>query len=165
MAQELTPKGPGKTPSRFAGSFEDFRSEVDRLFDSFFGGFLSPRMAGMGMTMVAPVVDVKEDDKRILVEAELPGLNEKDVELTIRDHYLTISGEKKSETEEVEGSYHVKERRYGSFQRVLRLPESVDESKIEAVVDNGVLRVTLPKKPEAMGEQKKIAIKAGNMGK
>lgn len=160
MAQALTPKGTRTPAARFSEPFEDFRTEIDKLFDSFFGGrFLHPRDADDDMEMAVPTVDVKEDDTRIMIEAELPGLDEKDVELTLRDHVLTIAGEKKSEKEEKKDNYHIMERRYGSFQRVLRLPDTVDEDKIEAVVEKGVLKVTLPKKPEAVSEQKKIAIK------
>lgn len=94
-----------------------------------------------------------------MVEAELPGLDEKDVSLTMQNGVLTIQGEKKLEFDEEKENYHVMERRYGSFQRSLRVPDTVDEGKVEARFDNGVLKVTLPKRPEAGGAQRKIEIK------
>lgn len=162
MGQAMTPKGSNTPATRYGGPFAEFRGEIDRLFDNFLGGgFPRPRLLDEDTDMVMPTLDVKEDDTRILVEAELPGLDEKDVELTLRDHMLTISGEKKFEKREEKDDYHIMERRYGSFQRTLRLPETVDEEKIEAVVEKGVLKVTLPKKPDAVAQQKRIAIKAG----
>jgi HSP20 family protein len=111
---------------------------------------------GFGLT---PSMDVKETDKEITIEAELPGLDEEDVSLTIQNGVLTIEGEKKLEHEEDKEDYHVMERRYGSFQRSLRIPDTVNEDKIEARFDKGVLKVVLPKRPEAASEQRKIEIK------
>jgi HSP20 family protein len=104
-------------------------------------------------------MDVKETDKEIVVETELPGLNENDVSLSVQNGVLTIEGEKKLDYDEEKDDYHIMERRYGSFQRSLRLPDTVDESKIDARFDNGVLKVTIPKRPEAASEQRKIEIK------
>jgi HSP20 family protein len=106
-----------------------------------------------------PSLDVKETEKEIVVEAELPGLDEKDVSLTIQNGVLTVQGEKKLEHEEAKENYHVMERRYGSFQRSLRIPDTVNEDDIEARFDKGVLKVILPKRAEAASEQRKIEIK------
>jgi HSP20 family protein len=93
-----------------------------------------------------------------VVEAELPGIDEKDVSLSLQAGVLTIRGEKKHEHEEEKENYRMMERRYGSFQRSLRLPDTLDEDKVEASFNNGVLKVSLPKRPEAMGKQRTIPI-------
>ena len=109
----------------------------------------------------APHMDVRETDKDIVVEAELPGIDEKDVSLSLQDGVLTIRGEKKHEHEEEKENYRMMERRYGSFQRSVRLPDTMDEDKVEASFNNGVLKVSLPKHPEAIGKQRTIPIKKG----
>ena len=106
--------------------------------------------------MLVPNMDVKETDKEIVIEAELPGMEEKDVSLTLQEGVLTVQGEKKIEYDEDKENYHMMERRSS-----LRLPDTVDEDKVEARFENGVLRITLPKRPEAGGAQRKIEIKTG----
>ena len=106
-------------------------------------------------------MDVRETDKEIVVEAELPGIDDKDISLSLQDGILTIRGEKKHERDEENESYRMMERRYGSFQRSLRLPHTVDEDKVEANFDKGVLKVKLLKRPEAIGRQRTIPIKKG----
>ena len=147
---------------RYADPFSALRAEMDSLFDSFMGGL--PAFSGMfgssggrGFTLT-PHVDVKETDKEIVVEAELPGMDEKDISLALQDGVLTIRGEKKHEYDEEKENYRVMERRYGSFQRSLRLPDTVDEDKVEASFGNGVLKVIVPKRPEAIGKQRTIPI-------
>jgi len=108
---------------------------------------------------LAPSIDVSENDKGIEVTAELPGVDEKDVEVTLADNLLTIKGEKKSEREEKEEGSYVSERSYGSFQRSFSLPYEVDAGKVEAKFDKGVLKISLPKSPELKKKTKKIAIK------
>ena len=145
---------------RYSDPFGTLRSEMDRLFDSFMGG--CPRSQACLVTRgfaLSPSMDVKETDKEILVETELPGLGEKDISLTVQNGILTIQGEKKLDYDEEKENYHVMERRYGSFQRSLRLPDTIDDTKIDARFDNGVLKVTLPKRPELTREQRKIQIK------
>ena len=127
---------------------------MDRLFDTFLGGGFPtfPSIFGSGVgrsAMLVPRMDVKETDKEIIIEAELPGLEEKDVSLTLQNGILTVQGEKKIEYDEEKENYHMMERSYGSFQRSLRLPDTVDEDKVEARFENGILRVTLPKRSEA----------------
>src|SRR5262245_29484176 len=146
------PDRPGKkhVAPRYSDPFSALRAEMDSLFDSFMGGL--PAFSGMFGTSrdrgfsLAPHMDVRESDKEIVVEAELPG------------GVLTIRGEKKHEHDEEKENYRVMERRYGSFQRSLRLPDTVDEDKVEASFDNGVLKVRIPKRPEAVGKQRKIPI-------
>jgi HSP20 family protein len=148
---------------RYSDPFGTLRSEMDRLFDSFMGGLPTfPSMFGPGGSRgfaLSPSMDVKETNKEIVVETELPGLDEKDISLTVQNSVLTIQGEKKLDYDEEKENYHVMERRYGSFQRSLRLPDTVDDTKINAHFDNGVLKVTLPKRPELTREQRKIEIK------
>ena len=148
---------------RYSDPLGTLRSEMDRLFDTFMGGLPTfPSMFGPSGARgfaLTPSLDVKETDQEIVVEAELPGLEEKDVSLMMQNGVLTIQGEKRLEFDEEKENYHVMERRYGSFQRSLRVPDTVDEGKVEARFENGVLKVTLPKRPEAGGAQRKIEIK------
>src|ERR1043165_1033974 len=141
---------------RYSDPFSALRAEMDSLFDSFIGGL--PAFSGIfGSTggrgfALTPHMDVTETDKEIVVEAELPGIDEKDVSIALQDGVLTIRGEKKHERDEEKENYRMMERRYGSFQRSVQLPDTVDEDKIEATCNNGVLRVSLPKRPEAIGK-------------
>ena len=105
-----------------------------------------------------PNVDIKESDKAVTLTAELPGIDEKDVDLSVRDGMLTLKGEKKYEHEEEKEDIHMVERRYGSFQRSFRLPDTVNADKIDAKFDKGVLRVVMPKTAQAASPVKKIAI-------
>lgn len=136
--------------------------EMDRMFEDFF----DRRMRGLPgllsrnerVGLLTPRIDVKENDKSIVVTAELPGLDENDVEVTFRDGVLTVKGEKKLEEEKDEDNYHVTERRYGSFQRSFSVPESVDEAKTEATFDKGVLTVNMAKRATAAKAAKKIKV-------
>ena len=150
---------------RRADPFGLFRSETDRLFDAFLGSGLPtfPGLFGSGVgrgSMLVPRMNVKETDKDIIIEAELPGMEENDVSLTLQNGILTLQGEKKIEYDEDKDNFHVMECSYGSFQRSLRLPDTVDEDKVEAHFEKGVLMVTLPKRAEARSRaQRKIDIK------
>ena len=105
-----------------------------------------------------PSIDVRETDTDLVVEAELPGMDEKDVSVTLSNDVLTLKGEKKSEREEKKEDYHVMERSYGSFQRSFRLGDTIDPDKVTAAFDKGVLKVTLAKRPEAVKTEKPIPI-------
>ena len=161
--RSLVPFGFGGTQLARRGSADDpfisFRREMDRLFDDFVSGRGMTRWPGEGAG-VDLRFDVAETDNEVKVTAELPGVDEKDVEVTLTDDLLTIKGEKKREQEKKEESYHMVERSYGSFARSLRLPFPVDQSKVEARFRNGVLTVTLPKPPEAQKPAQRIEIKA-----
>lgn len=167
MAQDVEKRDTGsdRPAPRYSDPFSALRNEMDRLFDNFTGsgfGSLSnfPRsLAGLSSaSAVVPQLDVRESDKEIVVEAELPGIEEKDISLTFQDGILVLKGEKKFENKEEKDNYHLMERRYGSFQRTMRVPDSVDEDNVQANFDNGVLTVTMPKKPEAVKKEKKIEI-------
>ncbi len=148
--------------------FETLRKEVDRVFEDFGEGFWRRPFRSLaaldrawpGKLVATPAVDVSETDKAYEITAELPGMDEKNVEVNVANGGLTIRGEKKEEKEEKKKDYYVSERRYGSFERYFTLPESVNADKIEATFKNGVLRVTLPKTEEAQKPAKKIDVKA-----
>lgn len=135
--------------------FVTLQREIDRLFDDFTRGF--PRWTA-GSDALVPVTDVTETDKEIEITAELPGLEEKDVEINVSDNVLTIKGEKKAEKEEKDKNYRLVERSYGSFSRSLELPSGVNPDTIKANIQNGVLKVTVPK--PAPAQTKKIEVKA-----
>jgi HSP20 family protein len=133
--------------------------EVDRLFDDFTRGFPAlPTLPSAGAVELMPSMDVSETDKEIEITAELPGLEEKDVQINLADNLLTIRGEKKAEKEQKEKDYRLVERSYGSFARTLELPEGVNPDAIKATIDKGVLKVTVPK--PAPAQVKKIDVKA-----
>ncbi len=143
--------------------FESLRREIDRLFDDWrlpskVLGFEVPR-ASRAIWQVAPAMDLTEKDDAYEITAELPGIDEKDVEIKLSNHTLTIKGEKSEEKEEKQKDYYLSERRYGAFQRSFRVPDGVAADKIDANFAKGVLTVKLPKTTEAKAE-KKIAVKA-----
>ncbi len=147
--------------ARGTDPFLALHREMDELFDRFFGdGEVAawPPASWAGASFM-PKVDVSETDKDVCVTAELPGLDEKDIDLALAENALTIKGEKKVEKEEKEeGRYHV-ERSYGAFQRRITLPCEIDPDKVKATFKKGVLSVTLPKTAKAQST-KKIAISA-----
>ena len=105
-----------------------------------------------------PSVDLHENEKLIMIEAELPGIEEKDVDLSVQDGVLMVKGEKKFQKKEDKNEYHIMERRYGSFMRSMRLPETADEESITANIDKGVLTITVAKKPGSETMERKIEI-------
>jgi len=150
-------------PSLFGrnGDIGSLLREVEKTFEDFsrrtpFAGF-----PGFGESLAAPKIDVAEGKDGIDVTAELPGVDEKDIDVTLTDGVLTIRGEKKSERDEQDKdkSWHVVERSYGSFSRSIRLPYDPDQSKVEAKFDKGVLHVHLPKPAEVAKKEKKIEIR------
>ena len=108
---------------------------------------------------MSPELDVRENPDAITIEAELPGVDEKDISVTVANGMLTIKGEKKQEKEDRNENYYLAERSYGMFQRSLRLPESIDDSKVEAKFAKGVLKITAAKRPEAVKAERRIEIK------
>jgi HSP20 family protein len=137
-----------------------FRREMDRLFDDFFGAWGGRALApfGEGWGAFSPQVDVAEMEDEIKVSAELPGLDNEDIDVSLSDDVLTISGEKKEEKEEKGKNYYRSERSYGAFRRDIPLPSQVDADKVDAVFQKGVLTITLPKTAEA--KAKKVTVKA-----
>jgi HSP20 family protein len=150
MARELVKWEPLREVSRL-------RREMDRLFEDFFG--LRPAWGRAWEMEWAPAVDVAETADQVVVKAEVPGIDPKEINISLVGDVLTIKGEKKSEREEKKESYHLVERSYGSFSRSLTLPAAVDADKIEAKYEKGVLTVTCPKKETV--KPKAIPIKTG----
>ena len=128
---------------------------LSRRLDTVFRG--EDGEAGEAMANWAPTMDVIEKDESILLRAELPGMQEEDVEITVENRHLTIQGEKKFAHEESEGNYRRLESRYGSFYRTFSLPSSVDQERIDAHFSKGVLEIELPKAEQA--KPKKISVK------
>jgi HSP20 family protein len=160
MARTEITKSPEKSVASSRDIFTAMRDEMDQIFNRFEQGW--PRWPGIFPrtgAFTVPELDVRENTNSILVEAELPGVDEKDVSVTLANGVLTIKGEKKQEKEEKGESYYLAERSFGSFERAIRLPDTVDETKVEAKFDKGVLRVTAAKKPEAVKAERKIEIK------
>lgn len=158
--KDLAPWHHGKSGTP---ALSDLQREVDRVFESFWNGFGTPALregSGLGVSMDVRV-DTSEDDKAYHVTAELPGMSEKDVEVTFADNTLTISGEKKEEKEVKEENYHRRERSFGSFRRAFSLPAEVDEAKISAAFKDGIMTIDLPKSKTAQKKAKKITIQRG----
>ena len=159
------------TPAPMPDPWRSLRSEMDRLFDRFAGGygFHIPSFRRLfdvepasrqesSFSFPTPAVEVTEDDKTYRITAELPGLEQKDIEIVVTGDMLTLKGEKRYEKEEKDR--HVSERAYGSFQRSFVLPDTIDRDKITADLAKGVLTIALPKAAEAATAEKKVEIKA-----
>jgi HSP20 family protein len=148
-----------QTPAKredYFDPFVTFRREMDRMFDHFFDAL--PGQGGNGQS-ITPAIDVEERDKEMVLTAELPGVSDKDVEVTLAGDVLTIKGEKKSEKEEKSGDTYYTERRFGAFTRSLRLPFEVKDQQVDAKFKDGVLRVHLPKPAEMQKSVKRIEVK------
>ena len=148
-------------PTRFEewNPFLVLRNEMDKVFDNFFQGFdMEP--SGKTPGVFQPKVNVTDGEKEITVSVEVPGMDEKDIELSLTKDALTIKGEKKEEKEEKGKNFHRMERSYGSFSRTLPLPVEINTDKAEADYKKGVLTIVLPKTEKAVKETKKIPIKA-----
>lgn len=154
--RSMMPIGRDRNVARSDNPFMSLQREIDRLFDDFTRGF--PAFSTGRANEMLPSVDVTETDKQIEITAELPGLEEKDVQVNFADSVLTIRGEKKAEKEEKDKTFRLVERSYGSFVRSLQLPDGVDANAIKASIDKGVLKVTVPK--PAPAQVKKIDVKA-----
>lgn len=134
---------------------DSFRKEINQLFNDFFS--IGP--SSLSEIGWMPTVDVEEDDKEVRIRAEIPGIEEKDLSVTLENDILTIAGEKKEEKKEENRRYVVSERRFGSFHRSIRLPEGIDREKIKAGFKNGVLSVTIPRIGTPETKRVKIALK------
>ncbi len=158
-------------PANGPDAWRSLRTEMDRLFDRFTTGWGMPSLRRMfdaeptfryesSLSMPTPAMDVSEDDAGYKVTAELPGMSEKEVEVVLSGDTLTLKGEKRQEKEQKDKNFYLSERSYGSFQRSFYVPEGVDRDKIAADFSKGVLTLTMPKTAKAVGQQKKIEVKA-----
>ncbi|PKA45520.1 Hsp20/alpha crystallin family protein (plasmid) [Rhizobium sullae] len=154
--KNITPTTPRWSP------FESLRWEIDRVFNEFNPGFFDRTLFARlpaAYSREVPAVDFAETDKAYELTAELPGVEAKELDVTLTNGILTIKGEKQESKEQTEKEYCLSERRYGSFQRSLQLPDGVDADRIDASFANGILKVVLPKTPAQQNGQK-ISIKA-----
>jgi HSP20 family protein len=169
--RDLIPWGRNQqtTPSRYREEGDPFMTlhrEMNRLFDDVFRTFdVAPlgTLSGVGRMAGWPSVEVIETDKDVRITAELPGLDDKDVEVLMGDGVLTIRGEKKSEVEDKERAFS--ERTYGRFERRIPLAWDVEEDKIDASFKNGVLTVTMPKSAHASSHVKRITVNSADATK
>jgi len=137
-------------PAPFGGLFRDLWEDFDDEFGS---------VRGLFGTRFIPELDVRENESELVVAAELPGVSKDDVHISVHGGVLTIKGQKRQEEETKDGGYYRSERRYGAFERSIRLPEYVDEQNVDATFKDGVLKLTLPKREEV--RPKTIPIKEG----
>ncbi|MDY7035101.1 MAG: Hsp20/alpha crystallin family protein [Thermodesulfobacteriota bacterium] len=143
-------------PRRPFGELSSMRREMDRFWNRIFG---ETSLSGTFSEDWSPRLDVSENKDNFIVEAELPGVDAKDVNVNISGNILTIKGEKKKQEEKKDEHSHYLERYYGSFQRSFQIPASVKTDKIEATFDKGVLQITLPKTEEAKKKEIEIKVK------
>ena len=152
---------PGLHP---AHPLRQFHHEIDRLFDRTFSGIgLTPFSGDRPLLpegMLKPTLDLSASDGEYTITVEIPGVDEKDIQLDIANDTLTIRGEKKQQKEEKDKNYYRMERSYGSFQRVLSLPADADQDGIEAIFSKGVLTVILPRKAAPKSKTKQIRVKS-----
>ena len=132
----------------------NLRDEMNRFFNGSFSGF--PTM-NEGLGSYGPDVDIQETDSDVLVSIEIPGMEQKDIKVTVRENVLTLKGEKRQDDEVKDADYHICERCYGSFERSFTLPTSIQADKVTATYKNGILNITLPKAEEV--KPKEITVK------
>jgi HSP20 family protein len=166
--KDLIPWNPSKrdVEQRREGGSHPVRalqSDVNRVFDEFWRTFNLPmgRLWEESASAVAePNIDVRETDKEVEVTAELPGMEEDDIEVSVTDGMLMIAGEKESEREAQEQGYVLRERSVGRFERVVPLPDGLDFDSVKATFKNGLLKITIPKTKEAQAAVKRVAVKS-----
>lgn len=133
------------------------RREIDRMFDEIFDGFGNSAYRSVNLR---PAIDITENDKELVISADMPGLDEKDLDVSLVGDVLSIKGEKRAEHEQKNGDHYYVERRFGSFSRSVRLPFEVDDQEVEAKYDKGVLTIRVPKPAELQRAVRRIPIKA-----
>lgn len=162
--RDLLPFSKTSVPvSRGVNPIVSFQDEMNKLFNDFFGEASLPswwRGSDNGSAFsLSPALDVSENDKEFKITAEIPGMDIKDVQINIADGYVTIKGEKKQEQKEEREGYFRQERSYGSFQRVVALPDNANFDKADASMKSGVLTIAVPKKAGAQSKERKLEIK------
>ena len=139
--------------------FGDLQREINEAFEDVWKDFdFAPFRGERRLVDIVPTTDVSETDSAIVVSVELPGIDEKDVEVTVSEDRLTIKGEKKAQKEEKEKNYYRMERSYGAFRRAIALPDEADADNADATFDKGVLTITIPKTEKAKEAVKKVSI-------
>jgi len=136
--------------------FSTLQDRMNRLFRESFNE--SGRDESLVASSFAPAVDVYEDEHNVALKVEVPGIDEKDIDIRVENNLLTVHGERKIEKEEKEENYRRVERQYGGFTRTFTLPNTVDTDNVQATYDKGVLKITLPKKAEAKPKQIKVNV-------
>ena len=138
--------------------FREFATRQDRINRVFRESYTGGQDESLTTSTFAPAVDVYEDEHKVTLKIEVPGIEEKDIDVRVENNTLTVHGERKIEKEEKEENYRRVERQYGSFTRTFTLPTTVDTENVSATYDKGVLKVNLPKKAEAKPKQIKIGV-------
>lgn len=156
MANSLLPRLWG-TGGKGDDLFSNLHREIDRVFEDFTHGTQLPWASGNGK--ILPRMELSETEKEFRLSAELPGVEEKEIDISLSGDMLTIKAEKKSQSERKDENIHVSERSYGMFERSTRLPSAVDEDKIDATLKDGVLTLVLPKTAEEQAKSRKIKVK------
>lgn len=166
MADQPTQSSDNRTPARLGDALSPFAPlrQLERMFEDFFGVFGPPMRrdssaAPLPAGIVAPRMDVSETDNEIRITADLPGLDEKDIDLTLSENVLTIRAQAKTERDEKKEDFHVMERARGVFVRSLRLPFPVDSNQVQAAFKDGVLNITIPKPREMRDKVQRIEVR------
>lgn len=154
-------RNPGLNTQGGDGSLANLHQQIDHLFDQAFRGYGFPSLfeSQLGSETFKPSLDIKEGPKEYAINVEMPGVDKKNVNVEVNGDALVIQGEKNREEEKDEEQYHYVERSYGSFQRVLAIPEDADANGINAEFRDGVLKITLPRRKDVGGERKKVEVK------
>jgi HSP20 family protein len=161
--RDFLPFGKASVPvTQGANPIRTFQDEVNQLFGEFFGDLSFPHWGRSVESLalaVRPAIDMSENEKGYSLSLELPGMEVRDVQITVADGYVTVKGEKKQEKKEEKEGYFRQERSYGAFQRVIALPENAHLDKAEAQMKNGVLAITIPKKAGAQAKERTLEIR------
>jgi HSP20 family protein len=158
--RNILPDVARKTGTEIDHPFYSLQREMNSLFDNFFRGFnVAPQGFAAGMGSFKPSIDVKENEKEVMIKAELPGVEETDIDVTVTNDSVTIKGEKKEGKEDKDKNYYYMERSYGSFCRVIPLGTEIESGKAQASFKNGILDIKVPKNQKAKEKGTKVSIK------
>lgn len=158
--RDITPWQRNRGQKSELSPFYSLQNEMNRLFSDVFSGMSLEPLSKSGIAAFSPSIDVTEKEDKLIVKAELPGMDEKDIDLTLLSDHLVIKGEKREEHEEVgENDRRYVERSYGSFQRAIPLSLEIDEDKVEATFKKGVLTVVLPKTADTKSSARKVSVR------
>ncbi|WP_446009067.1 Hsp20/alpha crystallin family protein [Candidatus Electrothrix sp.] len=157
VQQKTAQEGIGAFPQLFSQLHNEMDQRFEQMFREF--GMGPPRLSNMANGMLKPTLDLSASENEYIVNVEIPGVDEKNLKIEVEKNTMIIRGEKKQEKEEKEKSYYRQERFYGSFQRILSLPEDADQDGIKATFKQGVLNITMPRKALPKADVRQIAIK------